>query len=222
MKLEYDIISLVSFVIHHPNRSERRISIAVHPAPIILVNAHNTESEAPHFDIPPHQISIMAWQEFFGLLLTQHDRFAPSVHIDLVDISPIKHFLLIDDGFIGIYARERGLHAVVVETDHHAIFRNHRSHSIDMGLKITPRLSNIRIIKRNISSLFQSVISLRRIARTYHHRVGQELSHMRKLCIDQSVARPQQEDQHKDAPRHGKSRECSTQLIALDRRPDFS
>ena len=67
----------------------------------------------------------------------------------------------------------------------------------------------------------QSVIRHRGPAPRHHHRVVKKLARVMLHGIDKAVTSAQQEDNHEDAPCHGKAREGGAQLVAAGGGPYF-
>ena len=91
------------------------------------------------------------------------------------------------------------------------------SNFIDVISELLVCCRNVTRLQTDASPFLQTLIGFRRATTKDHHRVREEALRLIQLCIDQSVACPQQYDEHEDAPRYGKAGQRGAQLVAFRR-----
>ena len=96
------------------------------------------------------------------------------------------------------------------------------SHLVNILSKLCPSGFQVLHVQLYIAPFLQTFIGHRSPTAINLHRVGQEVAVHLHRGIDETVSGSQQHDDHKDAPRHSKSRERSTKFIPSRCLPYFS
>ena len=108
----------------------------------------------------------------------------------LVDETSAQQFHLINLWVVGIYTSHRGVQVEVAPADI-GDGLVHRTHLVDMFLKIMLCGRDIAFLQRDAPPLFQSLIGFGCLTAEDHDGVGQETAVLLQLGIDKSVAGPQ-------------------------------
>ena len=205
----------------------------------LLIDADDTEGEGPHPDVGPHQPppigggccarcfsagSLPQWGEVGGgqllrLIITEDDNLALPAHVDLVDEAAMEHLRLLNLEVVGIDAHQRGGEILLPVGDGLSILREDGPDVVDGLGKVRAGGGDVAVLQRQVAALLQPLIGLRGHSAEHHHRVRQEAVRLLHLGVDQSVSGAQQDDEHEDAPGHGKSRQARAQLVAARRLP---
>ena len=220
-KREQDAVGLVASAVHGSQGGKRRVRVGSHGAPVALHDAHHAESEVVDLDHLAHKRRSIARNELFGLLIAYHQHLALLLKVDIVDESPGQHVQLVDGCLIGINATKRGTDVVVAHGDGGSRLLHFRTHRFHILAETLACGADVAVVEGNVASFLQAIVRFRGGSSKHRHRVGEEVAHIVRHAVDKSIARSQQHDNHIDAPRHGKSRERSAQLVAAYRGVDF-
>ena len=82
-----------------------------------------------------------------------------------------------------------------------------RPHLVYMLPEVVGGDLQVAVVEGYGAAFLQSVIRFGRLSATHHHRIGHEAVGILELGVDEPIAGTKQEDEHKDAPSHGKPRE---------------
>ena len=214
MEGENDVANLVAFVVYGAECGEWDERSSVHAALVGLVDAHHAESHVADVDILADEIAHVAGQKLLCVVFTQHERLARLLYVNLVDKPAVEHLLLVYLHLVGINARQSDAHVVGVLCKRYAALLQFGSGVLHILLVALVGQSLVFVVEGYAPAFFQTVVSLRRISRAHHHRVVKKPVALYFLGVDESVAGSEQEDNHEDAPRHGKACQRGAQLVA--------
>ena len=215
-----DLVQSVAGVIQGLRRTERDIGRRVVVIILRLIDADHLVGNTSCIHIFTQR--GLAFEKHFFHTGTQDNHFSFFLYIYIIDKTAVsnRHFDIVDH-------RLRRMHTV---QGIGVIF-------VSVGKCITPADTrcdqvNFRVFTRDGDQVFifvfdpavhlHPLIRLTRIAWPCLHPVQAEIAEVRHDPVLQTVASPQEDNQHEDSPCYGEAGQEGTKFILLDRTPYFS
>ena len=138
----------------------------------------------------------------------------------MINKATLQHLHLVYLGVVGVDAADAGGDILLTQADsgRGAILC---THLVDSFRELLTCDVDVFLVQTDVAAFLESLIGLRRPSAKDYHRTGEEAARLLQLGIDKSIACSKQHDDHEDAPRHSKSCQRGTQLIATGRLPYF-
>ena len=190
-----------------------------------VADADDDEGQVAHFDPLAQQPVVLrtAGEEVLGVEMRDDGHLPPGIHIFFIDETAGVHLDPVHLFDIRHTAGQHDVPEVAAAIGHRvAALRRLRGNLVHViGEGGLPQHLHILFGHPDAAALLQAVVRLGGDAGKHVHRIDGEIIGIAHERVEQAVAGAQQHDQHKDAPRHGQTRQAGAHLVAPDGLPDF-